>query len=208
MIAIVDYGAGNLRSIQRAIEAAGAETVITSEPAEVAAADRVVLPGVGNAAAAMNRLRGSGLAGTVTDAAAQGKPVLGVCLGMQLLFGHQEEGPTTGLGLLPGTVRSLPADHKVPQMGWNRTDFRSGTPMSGLRSAYYYFVHSYIVHPEDPTDVAAETDYGVRFPSIVARDAVWGFQFHPEKSGDDGLALVKTWVEWQPGANPPEKSTQ
>lgn len=198
MIAIVDYGAGNLRSIQRAIEAAGAETVISSSPGDVRAADRVVLPGVGNAAAAMNRLRASGLADAVTGAAESGKPVLGVCLGMQLLFGDQEEGPTTGLGLLPGVVRSLPADHKVPQMGWNTAAFRPGTPMSNLGSAYFYFVHSYIVHPEDDADVAAETNYGVRFPSIVARDAVWGFQFHPEKSGDDGLALVKTWVDWKP----------
>ncbi len=198
MIAIVDYGAGNLRSIQRAIETAGAETSITSKPDDVRSASRVVLPGVGNAAAAMNRLRESGLATVVTEAARSGKPVLGICLGMQLLFGDQEEGPTTGLGLLPGTVRSLPADHKVPQMGWNQAEFRAGTPMSDLQRAYFYFVHSYIAHPDDDTDIAAETNYGVRFPSIVARDAVWGFQFHPEKSGDDGLALVKTWVDWSP----------
>ncbi|MBA3276610.1 MAG: imidazole glycerol phosphate synthase subunit HisH [Chloroflexia bacterium] len=198
MIAIVDYGAGNLRSIQRAIEAAGAETTITADPDEVGAADRVVLPGVGNAAAAMNRLRETGLAEAVTEAAEAGKPVLGVCLGMQLLFGDQEEGPTTGLGLLPGTVRSLPAGHKVPQMGWNLAEFRPGTPMSMMNQAYFYFVHSYIVHPEEETDIAADTDYGVRFPSIVARDAIWGFQFHPEKSGDDGIALVRTWVDWKP----------
>jgi len=198
MIAIVDYGAGNLRSIQRAIEAAGAETVITGNPDDVRAADRVVLPGVGNAAAAMTRLRESGLAGAVTGAAETKKPVLGVCLGMQLLFGDQEEGPTTGLGLLPGIVHALPNELKVPQMGWNMAEFRSGTPMSNLRPAYFYFVHSYIVHPENDAHVAAETNYGVRFPSIVAHNAVWGFQFHPEKSGDDGLALVKTWVDWNP----------
>lgn len=202
MIAIVDYGAGNLRSIQRAIEAAGggATTAITDDPDQVRTADRVVLPGVGNAAAAMTRLRASGLADAVTEAANAGRPVLGVCLGMQLLFGDQEEGPTTGLGLLPGTVQSLPADHKVPQMGWNLARFRPGTPMSAFDAVYFYFVHSYIVQPEDDADVAADTDYGVRFPSVVAREAVWGFQFHPEKSGDDGLALVKTWVDWQPSA--------
>ncbi len=198
MIAIVDYGAGNLRSIQRAIEAAGAETRITAKAEDVRSASRVVLPGVGNAAAAMTRLRESGLSDAVTVAARSGKPVLGICLGMQLLFGDQEEGPTTGLGLLPGTVRSLPADHKVPQMGWNLAEFRPGTPMSDLNKAYFYFVHSYIVHPDDDADIAADTNYGVRFPSIVARDAVWGFQFHPEKSGDDGLALVKAWVDWEP----------
>ena len=198
MIAIVDYGAGNLRSIQRAIEAAGAETTITSDPGQVRGADRVVLPGVGNAAAAMTRLRESGLAGAVTDAADAGKPVLGVCLGMQLLYGPQEEGPTTGLGLLDGDVRALPDDHKVPQMGWNRAEFSPGTPLAGLEPAFFYFVHSYIVHPAETSQIAAETNYGVRFPSIVARDNVWGFQFHPEKSGDDGLALIKTWVNCEP----------
>ena len=201
MIAIVDYGAGNLRSIQRAIEAAGAEAKITSDPEEVRAADRVVLPGVGNAAAAMERLRNSGLADAVVESAHHGKPVLGVCLGMQLLYGDQEEGPTIGLGLLEGVVRSLPADHKVPQMGWNRAEFRPGTPMSAAPPTYFYFVHSYVVQPVDPADIAAETNYGVRFPSVVARDNIWGFQFHPEKSGDDGLALVKTWVDWIPGSN-------
>ena len=198
MIAIIDYGAGNLRSIQRAIEAAGAETVITSEPAAVRAADRVVLPGVGNAAAAMRRLRESGLADAVTDSAHAGKPVLGVCLGMQLLFGAQEEGQTTGLGLLEGDVVSLPKNRKIPQMGWNRAEFRSKSLLGGVSPAYFYFVHSYIVNPADDAVIAAETRYGIRFPSVVVSDNVWGFQFHPEKSGDDGLSLVKTWVDWVP----------
>lgn len=198
MIAIVDYGAGNLRSIQRAIESAGAETTITGDPDAVRRADRVVLPGVGNAAAAMNRLRESGLAEAVTESAHAGRPVVGVCLGMQLLFGHQEEGPTTGLRLLEGQAKSLPHDRKVPQMGWNRAEFRPGTPMDHMKPSYFYFVHSYIVQPADDADIAADTDYGVRFPSVVARDNVWGFQFHPEKSGNDGLALVKTWVAWTP----------
>lgn len=196
MIAIVDYGAGNLRSIQRAIEAAGAETRITSDPDDVMRADRVVLPGVGNAAAAMTRLRASGLAEAVTTVADRGKPVLGVCLGMQLLYQDQEEGPTTGLGLLSGDVRSLPRSVKVPQMGWNITTFRGDSPLSSLPSTYYYFVHSYIVHPADPANIMAETEYGVRFPSIVGRDNVWGFQFHPEKSGEEGLRLIQHWVDW------------
>jgi glutamine amidotransferase len=197
MIAIVDYGAGNLRSIQRAIEAAGAEVTISNDPDEVRASDRIVLPGVGNAAAAMDRLRDSGLAAAITDATKEGTPLLGVCLGMQLLFGPQEEGPTTGLGLLDGEVKALPADHKVPQMGWNVAEFRDGSPLAGQVPAHFYFVHSYIAQPAHDSDIAAETDYGVRFPSIVARDHIWGFQFHPEKSSDDGLALVKTWVDWQ-----------
>ncbi len=196
MIAIVDYGAGNLRSIQRAIAAAGAESTISADLDDIRAASQIVLPGVGNAAAAMQRLRASGLADTITKRAQAGVPLLGVCLGMQLLFGDQEEGPTTGLGLLEGDVRALPNDHKVPQMGWNLAEFTSHSPMAGHQTAYFYFVHSYIAHPTDRADIAAETDYGVRFPSVVARDNVWGFQFHPEKSGDDGLALVKTWIGW------------
>ncbi len=198
MIAIVDYGAGNLRSIQRAIEAAGAQTTITSDPDIVNRADRVVLPGVGNAAAAMSRLRTSGLADAVTSTVGEGKPLLGVCLGMQLLFGDQEEGPTTGLGLLDGIVRSLPPSVKVPQIGWNIASFTANTPLSGVPPTYYYFVHSYIVHPADTADVMAETAYGVRFPSIVGRDHVWGVQFHPEKSGEEGLRLIRHWVDWTP----------
>ena len=198
MIAIVDYGAGNLRSIQRALEAAGAATTITGDPELVVAADRVVLPGVGHAAAAMIRLTASGLADAVVRTAHDGKPLLGVCLGMQLLYGDQEEGPTTGLGLLNGNVSALPGTLKVPQMGWNKATFTPGTPLGDHPPTYYYFVHSYIVNPDERAEIAAETDYGVRFPSIVARDNVWGFQFHPEKSGEDGLALVSTWVHWQP----------
>lgn len=198
MIAIVDYGAGNLRSIQRALEAAGAMTTITDEPKVVTAAEQVVLPGVGNAGAAMNRLTASGLAGAVTETAASGRPVLGVCLGMQLLYGDQEEGPTTGLGLLNGNVTALPKTLKVPQMGWNVAEFTAGTPLAGYPATYFYFVHSYIVNPHDRSDVVAETDYGVRFPSIVARDNIWGFQFHPEKSGEGGLQLIKRWVDWTP----------
>lgn len=196
MIAIVDYGAGNLRSLQRAIEAGGAEPVITSDPQAVISAERVILPGVGNAAAAMTRLRETGLADAVTGAAAAGKPVLGVCLGMQLLFGAQEEGGTTGLGLLEGDVRALPSTVKVPQIGWNLAFFSTGGPLSHLDPAYYYFVHSYIAHPADPASVIAESDYGVRFPSIVRRDSVWGFQFHPEKSGEAGLRLIRQWLDW------------
>lgn len=198
MIAIVDYGAGNLRSIQRAISAANAESTITSDLNDVAAADRIVLPGVGNAAAAMNRLRSSGLADVIAERAAAGVPLLGVCLGMQLLFGDQEEGPTTGFGLLDGDVRTLPNDLKVPQMGWNKVEFTDNSPMRSVEPGYFYFVHSYIVHPHDPNVIAAETDYGVRFPSVVAHDNIWGFQFHPEKSSTDGLNLVATWVNWTP----------
>jgi len=201
MIAIVDYGAGNLRSIQRALEAAGASTTITGDPGTVATADRIVLPGVGNAAAAMTRLHDSGLAESVTRFANSGKPLLGVCLGMQLLYGDQEEGPTTGLQLLEGSVTSLPVTLKVPQIGWNRAEFGPGTPLEDHLATYFYFVHSYIVNPVDRSEIVAQTDYGVRFPSIVARDNIWGFQFHPEKSGEDGLRLIQKWVDWRSSAS-------
>lgn len=195
MIAIVDYGAGNLRSIKRALEAAGAGANITGDPREVRKADRVVLPGVGNAGASMRRLRESGLADAILDIAHRGTPLLGVCLGMQLLFGHQEEGPTEGLGLLVGSVRLLPATLKVPHMGWNVARFARASPIGGEGEEHeYYFVHSFFAEPADKSDVAAWTDYCRPFPSIVIHENVWGAQFHPEKSGPAGLDLVQRWV--------------
>jgi glutamine amidotransferase len=197
MIAIVDYGAGNLRSIQRAITHAGADSEITNDPARIRQAERVVLPGVGNAKAAMERLHREGLADAVSESARQGKPLLGVCLGMQLLFGPQAEGPTTGLGLLEGDVAWLPRDHKVPHMGWNVATFLPGSPLSDLGSMQVYFVHSLFANPVHQGDIAAETRYGLTFPAIVTRGNIWGMQFHPEKSGKDGLKLVRRWVEYQ-----------
>lgn len=198
MIAIIDYGAGNLRSISRALQSQGAEVVITADPQEILDADRVVLPGVGNAKAAMNQLRSQGLDHTVHEVVAQGTPFFGVCLGMQLLFGEQEEGPTVGLDLVPGSAKLLPVDHKIPHMGWNIVTFRDGTPLSHLCDLTCYFVHSYAVVPEQEADIAATTDYGVTFPSVVIHDRVWGTQFHPEKSGDAGLAILKAWLDWTP----------
>jgi glutamine amidotransferase len=198
MIAIVDYGAGNLRSIQRAIVQAGGDAQITSDPEAIRSAERVVLPGVGNAKAAMERLRREGIADAVTEVANSGKPLLGVCLGMQLLFGEQAEGPTTGLGLLDGEVKWLPAERKVPHMGWNLAEFTPESPLHDLGELHFYFVHSLVAELGDPADAAATTHYGVEFPSVVAHDNIWGTQFHPEKSGDDGLKLVKRWVKFQP----------
>lgn len=197
MIAIVDYGAGNLRSIRRALEAAGAETVITDDPAVLAAADSVVFPGVGAAGHAMAKLDAMGLTPVIRDAANAGKPFLGICLGMQLLFGEQEEGDTHGLGILKGRVRSVRADVKIPHIGWNRSRVVSPGPMGASDDEqYYYFVHSYIVEPENLDDVAAIAEYGERFPSVVVHDNIWGTQFHPEKSGEDGLRIVKRFVEF------------
>ncbi|CAA9557103.1 MAG: Imidazole glycerol phosphate synthase amidotransferase subunit [uncultured Thermomicrobiales bacterium] len=197
MIAVIDYGAGNLRSIRRALEAAGSETVVTADPAVVAQADAVVLPGVGAAAHAMDRLNELGMTPVVRDAVAAGKPFLGICLGMQILFEHQEEGDSHGLGLLRGRVRSLVPDAatKVPHIGWNRSRVVAPGPLGAAGDErHYYFVHSYVVEPDDPADVAAETDYGVPFPSVVVRNNIWGTQFHPEKSGPDGLALIAAFV--------------
>ncbi len=198
MIAIIDFGAGNLRSIQRALEENGAEVIITDDPARVAAADRVVLPGDGHAKSAMQYLHDKGLADVIDKVAAAGKPFLGVCVGMQLLFGYQEEGPTQGLGLLGGKVRLIPPTVKVPQMGWNIVEFRPGTPLSHLKDSHYYFVHSSAPVAANDGDIAGETNYGIRFPSVVIRDNIWGTQFHPEKSGEDGLSLIRSWVDWTP----------
>lgn len=198
MIAIIDYGAGNLRSISRALQSQGADVKITADPAEILAADRVVLPGVGNAKAAMDQLRAQGLDRTIHDVVAKGTPLFGVCLGMQLLFGDQEEGPTVGLELVPGSAKLLPVDHKIPHMGWNTVTFGDGTPLSHLGELTCYFVHSYAVVPDNDEDVAATTDYGVTFPSVVIHDRVWGTQFHPEKSGDAGLSILKAWLDWTP----------
>ena len=196
MIAVVDYGAGNLRSIRRALEAAGAEAVVTSDPAEVAAADAVVLPGVGNAGHAMEMLGRLGLTPVLKETAESGKPLLGICLGMQLLFGPQEEGGTEGLGLLPGRVHRLSGPVKIPQIGWNRsTVVRDGPLGRANEKRYYYFVHSYIAVPDDPADSAETAEYGETFASVVVRGNIWGTQFHPEKSGEDGLALVRAFVE-------------
>lgn len=194
MITIIDYGAGNLRSIQRAIDVNGGESVISGDPDRIAAADKVVLPGVGNAKAAMDQLNATGIADAVKEQAAKGTPILGVCLGMQLLFGDQEEGPTTGLKLLEGTVAKLPTDHKIPHMGWNTVSFSPESKLGDLSPAAFYFVHSYIAKPDQPEDIAGQTDYGVRFPAIVIRNNIWGMQFHPEKSHEAGLELVARWL--------------
>lgn len=194
MIAIIDYGAGNIRSIERVLMHHGAAPVITSDPERIATADALVFPGVGNAKAAMNRLRQSGVADAIIGSVEIGTPLLGICLGMQLLFGEQEEGPTTGLNLLQGRGVALPTTHKSPHMGWNTVNFQPGGPLGHLDPGSYYFVHSYIVEDANKRNIAGVSSYGVTFPSIVVRDNIWGTQFHPEKSGGLGVALVGEWL--------------
>ena len=194
-IAVIDYGAGNLRSIRRALEAAGAQVSVSSDPHHVHQADGVVFPGVGAAGAAMNRLHDLGLDEIIAEVVAAGRPFLGICLGMQLLFEHQEEGATRGLGLLQGRVQSLRATVKVPQIGWNRVRWvQAAAVYQPAQEDDFYFVHSYVVEPQDAEDIVAVTRYGEVFPSIVRHGHVWGTQFHPEKSGPAGLRLVAGWV--------------
>jgi glutamine amidotransferase len=195
-IAVIDYGAGNLRSIRRALEAAGAHVTVTSDGGHVRRADAVVFPGVGAAGAAMDRLHQLGLIEAIGEIVAEKRPFLGICLGMQLLFEHQEEGDTRGLGLLNGRVRTLSPAVKVPQIGWNRVRWiQEGGGCHPADEDDFYFVHSYIVEPSDPADVVAVTRYGEVFPSIVRHGSVWGTQFHPEKSGLAGLKLIADWVD-------------
>jgi glutamine amidotransferase len=196
-VAVVDYGVGNLRSVERALEQAGAEVVITPDARVVAACDGVVLPGVGAFAPAAALLLGSGLGDAVKEAAGRGRPVLGVCLGFQLLFDASEEGEGgAGLGLLPGRVRRIEAGSlKVPHMGWNRLRLhRPAMLTTGVEDGTWcYFVHSYAADA-DPRDVVASVDYGGEIVAVCERGAVTGTQFHPEKSGPAGLRIYANLV--------------
>lgn len=195
MIAVIDYGAGNLRSIRRALESAGAGTIVTDDPDIVAQADAVVLPGVGNAGHSVERIRRIGMDRVIHQAVDAGKPFLGICVGMQVLFEHQEEGGVPGLGLLQGRVRALSGPVKVPHMGWNRSRVVRGGPAGEPGDEpFFYFVHSFVAEPAVESDIVATARYGEEFPSVVVRDNVWGTQFHPEKSGADGLAFVRRFV--------------
>ena len=197
-IAVVDYGAGNLRSAARALVAAGATIVeITADPARIAGADRILLPGVGAFAQCITALRGAaGIEAALTEAVLRRKvPFLGICVGMQLLAteGH-EHGVHRGLGWLPGTVTRLTPDDpalKIPHMGWNQVRAAND---SGAAEGHGYFVHSYRFDPDDAADVRAVSDHGGQFPAIVTRGNITGVQFHPEKSQAYGLAFLKAWL--------------
>jgi imidazole glycerol-phosphate synthase subunit HisH len=211
-VAVVDYGMGNLRSVSQAVahaaSDAGVKVIVTGNPEEVFAADRVVLPGQGAMPDCMRELRDSGLLEAVLDAAAH-KPLMGVCVGMQMLLSRSEEGPTEGLGLIPGEVikfrlqGQLQPDgsrYKVPQMGWNRVmHARPHALWAGIPDgAYFYFVHSFYARPSDAAHSVGETDYGLRFTCAVARDNIFATQFHPEKSAAHGLALYRNFLRWSP----------
>lgn len=193
MLAIVDYKAGNLTSVRNAFAALGVEAVVTRDPEVIRAADRIVFPGVGAAKSAMENLRELGLEAAVREAAASGKPFLGICLGMQILFAHTEEdGGVDTLGILPGRVRLFPdvPGFKVPEIGWNQVRIKDGGAKDGLE---YYFVHSY--YAEVVPETVGFTEYaGVTFTALVKKGNLWACQFHPEKSGRVGLELLKEWL--------------
>jgi glutamine amidotransferase len=198
-LAIVDYGMGNLRSVQKAFERLGHAAEVTSDPDRIGAAPAVVLPGVGAFGACMTNLAARGLVEPVRDVIGRGRPFLGICLGMQLLFETSDEfGPVAGLGVLPGRVVRFPhhPERKVPHMGWNSVRIARRAPaLAGIEDgAYVYFVHSYYAAPSDPSVVATMTPYGDEFASSVVRDNVFACQFHPEKSQRVGLKLLDNFV--------------
>jgi len=215
-VAVVDYGMGNLRSVSQAVmhvaRDSAFDVIVTSKPDEVFAAERVVLPGQGAMPDCMRELRDSGLQEAVLHAAAH-KPLMGVCVGMQMLLSRSEEGPagvgTAGLGLIAGEVIRFQLEgrlqpdgsrYKVPQMGWNRVyQARPHAIWQGVPDgAYFYFVHSFYAHPSDARHSVGETDYGSRFTSALARDNIFATQFHPEKSAEHGLALYRNFLHWNP----------
>ena len=195
-IAIIDYQAGNLRSVQKALERFGAQAVITSQTNKILGSDAVVFPGQGANDSSMRHLREKGLVDPIKDVLSSGKPFLGICLGLQLLLEASDEGVEPGLGVLAGRVRHLPPGGKVPHMGWNQVELRRSHPvLDGVPSgSFFYFVHSYYADPEDGSIVAGTTTYGVEFCSAVAWDNVVAVQFHPEKSGAGGLTLYRNFV--------------
>ena len=210
-VAVVDYGMGNLRSVSQAVmhvaAGTGTQVIVSARPDEIFAAERVVLPGQGAMRDCMRELMDSGLKEAVLDAAAR-KPLMGVCVGMQMLLDHSEEQDTPGLALIPGVVKRFQLDgqlqsdgsrYKVPQMGWNRVRQRPHAMWRGVPDdAYFYFVHSYFAQPSEADHTVGETEYGARFTCALARDNIFATQFHPEKSAAHGLALYRNFLRWVP----------
>ena len=197
-IAIIDYGVGNLRSVEKAFHASGVEAQVSSDEKVLRAADKLVLPGVGAFRACVEALTGRGFDRLVRERVGEGTPLLGVCVGMQMLFEESEEfGTTRGLGFLRGRVRRFPEGQRVPQVGWNQVEWRSGHALAeGISDkTFFYFVHSFYCEAGEASDVLGETEYGLNYPSVVARGNVCGVQFHPEKSQAAGLRLLKNFAE-------------
>ncbi|MBN1895786.1 imidazole glycerol phosphate synthase subunit HisH [bacterium] len=197
MIALLHYGAGNIRSVAKALEAVGARVNVTGNRKDIPKADKIVLPGVGAFGKTVEALNAGSLMEPLRDAVLSGKPFLGICLGAQALFDSSEENPgSAGLGILKGRVVRFPGDLKVPHLGWNRVLQTPGLPVwKGIPDgSFFYFAHSYYFVPEDASCAAGRTDYGLDFISAVYTDAVWGLQFHPEKSQKWGLKILENFV--------------
>ncbi len=199
-VAVLDYGAGNVRSAKRGFDAAGGNAFVTADAAVAADAEVVVVPGVGHIASCLANLRASGLVDLLQDRIRTARPVFGICVGMQLLYEHSEEGDTPGLGLLPGVVRRFSTGVTVPHMGWDVVTAVPGHPdesvLAGVAGERCYFVHSYFAVPDDDAHVMATCDHGAAeaFPCVVREGSVTGTQFHPEKSGDVGRRLLANWL--------------
>ncbi|MCM8778298.1 MAG: imidazole glycerol phosphate synthase subunit HisH [Candidatus Omnitrophica bacterium] len=201
MIAIVDYKMGNLRSIAKAFEVMGAEVLITAQGEDLKNAQAIVLPGVGAFGQGMRHLREQGIAPVLKEEIDKGKPFLGICLGMQLLFSYSEEqGRHRGLDIIKGRVECFPKNLKVPHIGWNQIKIKNQESkikiLEGIpNGAYFYFVHSYYVVPENKEIILAKTDYGIEFPSVIQKDNILGVQFHPEKSQELGLKFLENFLK-------------
>jgi imidazole glycerol phosphate synthase glutamine amidotransferase subunit len=204
IVTVLDYGAGNLRSVVKAFEHEGAEVVLTGDPAVARRAERLVLPGQGHFGQCIGRLEESGLADAVREVVAAGRPFLGICVGMQLLYEGSEEAPgAAGLGLLPGRIERIPTDRPLPHVGWNSVEFTergAADPLlrgvAGPEPRYFYHVHSYARLAPDAGEVLGRCEYDAGFASIVGRDNVRGIQFHPEKSQADGLRMLRNFVQF------------
>ena len=197
-VAIIDYGVGNLRSAEKAFTATGCEAIVTTDERVLREAEKLVLPGVGAFRACMKALRERGFDELVRARVGEGAPLLGVCVGMQMLFEESEEfGQSEGLGLLRGRVRRFTGDLLVPQVGWNQTEWQRAHPLTKDidDGAFFYFVHSYYCEATNESDVLGETEYGITYPSVVARAKIYGVQFHPEKSQAAGLRLLRNFAQ-------------
>lgn len=198
-IVIIDYGMGNLHSVSKAVEAVGAVPIVTADKKIIAAAEKIILPGVGAFGDCMKNLQATGLVPELIKHIKSGKGFLGICLGMQLLFESSEESPgVAGLGIFKGAVKRLTTEYKVPHMGWNRLKLKAASPLTAAADgSYVYFVHSFHAVPEDSNIITAVCDYGTEITAAVGRDNIQALQFHPEKSGGVGLKMLQAFKEWK-----------
>ncbi len=198
-IVIIDYGMGNLHSVSKAVEAVEAVPIVTADKKIIAAAEKIILPGVGAFGDCMKNLQATGLVPELIKHIKSGKGFLGICLGMQLLFESSEESPgVAGLGIFKGAVKRLTTEYKVPHMGWNRLKLKAASPLTAAADgSYVYFVHSFHAVPEDSNIITAVCDYGTEITAAVGRDNIQALQFHPEKSGEVGLKMLQAFKEWK-----------